>query len=171
MSLQQVASHANARQLRRRNPGRSSPLVLIALALGLACAPIAYAGNPTCPTPPCRPPNAHPPAQQQQQQQQKTMHSIDTAHAPNMSKTDPVHPLVMEKRSTIGPASPGPTHSISGASGASSKQGIIFVGGKNTLNTQPIPPGHSAQASVITPNAKPKPVAPKPVPKPGTGAH
>lgn len=140
--------------------------VALALFLAVVGMAMAHAGNANCPTQPCKPPrndpaHDHPP-----------LNATSYAHTPTTTYAkSPPHPIVKEKVPGIGPVAPGPTHALSGAPNTANKQGIIFVGGKNALNPQPIPPGHAAQASVIAPNAKLKPVAPKPVPKPGPVAH
>jgi hypothetical protein len=139
----------------------------IALASGLAfflpaahAARCANGGNPPCPA---RDPGpSHPNAPYSASYHgPKSAGSTQSVHAPST--------FTAAKKPTVGPVSPGPTHSGASSASTANKQGIIFVGGhaqpagsKVALNPQPIPPGHPVSGSMLA--SHPQTVAPKPAP-------
>lgn len=80
-----------------------------------------------------------------------------TMHA---ARTHPAEPKMADWHKTGPSVSPGPVEHATSASG---QHGIIFVGGKQALNPQPIPPGKSS--------LNPQPIPPghlkTPIPNPG----
>lgn len=64
------------------------------------------------------------------------------------------------------PAGPGPLHGASHRSNAKNSHGIVFVGGNNAINSQPVPPGRQAHdAPTLPPGHQPRalhPIGPRP---------
>ena len=84
-------------------------------------------------------------------------------HVPCPASAQAHQPLVYTaaRKPGAGPIGPGPLHTATPATaGASSKQSIIFVGGKPSngnaaLNPQPIPPGHANGKAALNPQPIP----------------
>lgn len=115
--------------------------LMLALFLAAIDMSMAHASDPNCPTPPCRPAPRNGPTHEHAH---APLTATSYAHGPATTYAkSPPHPIVKEKVPGIGPVAPGPTHALSNTSNTANKQGSILGGGKNALNPQPIPPGHS----------------------------
>ncbi len=134
-------------------------------AFVLACALLGMTmANADCNDPRCRNAPPHKP------------HTPLTARsvAPHGTGATPIHavyahPIVKQKNPQIGPVAPGPLHATTVRSTSQSTHGIIFVGGKNALNPQPIPPGHALSSGQSAAHPVPAPKRPLVGPLPGKG--
>lgn len=116
-------------------------------ASGSLANPLRKRSAPAQPRQPRTPPQAHPHRVQEQ---------INHAPLSTVSLAKHKSPTVYtaKQRSVHAPIGPGPVHAGTGASSAN-KHSIIFVGGhtqplqpgvKQSLNPQPIPPGHAVRS-------------------------
>lgn len=148
---------------------RNACFLLLALTFGAGGMSLAHADDAACPKHPCQQKQSPP---EKPQRRIAPIADTQVSHAPTTGySTQPPHALIKEKIPTVGPGSPGPTHTTTSSSSAASKQGIIFVGGKNALNPQPIPPGHSSTTPGAMPTTKPGVTTSKPLPTPDPHAH
>lgn len=141
---------------------RKLAFTFVICALGAISAHSASAT--TCPpgyhgsTPHCQPDQAKP-------NRPYTTHSAaPSSMAPIHGRHSPAEVHETVDRARLGPR---PGTPVEHRSTAAQTHGIIFVGGKSAINSQPVPPGHSPDQRAINSQPVPPGYAARPSPQPG----